>query len=113
MTLATRSGNTISRLGGDEFAVWIPEITHEYDAQNVAQQIIDALNKTIMINGHPVNITISIGGAYFPEHGIDYANLIKHADNAMYKAKAKGKNQFQLYHHNDVLNDNNTTEDEI
>ena len=111
MTLATRSSNTISRLGGDEFSLWMPEITHEHDAEKVAEQIINALNKTIMINGHPVNVTMSIGIAYFPTDGIDYANLIKHADQAMYQAKAKGKNQFQIYRHDNELTDNNITED--
>ncbi len=54
---------------------------------------------------------MSIGIAYFPTDGIDYANLIKHADQAMYQAKAKGKNQFQIYRHDNELTDNNITED--
>jgi len=97
MTTSIRGSNIISRLGGDEFAVWIPNIEQADNAEQVAQQIITSLKRSISINGKDIFTTVSIGIAIYPKDGLDYSTLINHADKAMYAAKAKGKDQYQRY----------------
>jgi diguanylate cyclase (GGDEF)-like protein len=84
-TLAHRSG-LVARLGGDEFAVLLPgeDIA---GAEQVAVQILKALEKPISIEGQPVDVGASIGIVTFPDNGVDMNVLLRRADIAMYVAK--------------------------
>ncbi len=92
-----RQEDTIARMGGDEFIVIAPEIKSPDDAGTLAQKIIDQFEGPIVINSHELFIGCSIGIATFPEDGNDTKALLKNADLALYRAKDRGKNNFQLY----------------
>ncbi len=87
----------IARLGGDEFTICLTEIRSDEDASRVAQRIIDELSSPFSIEGHDIYISASIGISIFPSDGDNIEILLKHADTAMYQAKAKGKNNFQYF----------------
>lgn len=92
----------IYRLGGDEFVVLLQETTHE-NYKVVAKQIIENFNETLLIEGHEITITPSIGISSYPYNGEDSLSLFKAADTAMYLAKGKGRNNYQLF--NDKINE--------
>jgi diguanylate cyclase (GGDEF)-like protein/PAS domain S-box-containing protein len=94
---SVRLEDTMGRLGGDEFAVTLSELGDEQDAARVAQKIIDALGQPFALLGQDVFVTSSIGIAMFPADGEDAESLVKHADAAMLRAKAAGRNNFQFY----------------
>lgn len=97
------SGPTIdvSRLGGDEFTVVLNQIDRPESAGMVAQRLIDALLQPMVIEGHELVVTPSIGIAVAPRDATDVEGLLKAADTAMYHAKASGKNTC-LYYHSDM-----------
>ena len=97
MKAIIRNEDTLSRLGGDEFTIIVKNLSIAQDAQILAQKIVDFLSQPLEINGHKINISCSLGISIYPQDAIDYENLIKCADDAMYKAKANGKNNFQYY----------------
>ncbi|HEX2828672.1 MAG TPA: EAL domain-containing protein [Burkholderiales bacterium] len=92
-----RGEDTVGRLGGDEFAIVLTELASAGDAEVVAQKVLDALSGTLDLDGHEAYVTASIGIATYPLDGADADSLIRNADVAMYRAKAAGKNTFQLY----------------
>ena len=91
------SRDLVARLGGDEFIVVLPAIPEPKTAGQVAQRLIAALAQPFHLEGHPTQITVSIGITLFPDDGDDPNALIKNADAAMYHAKSLGKNTFQFY----------------
>ncbi len=92
-----RESDTVARLGGDEFTVLLGRIEHEQDAANVAKKILQALNASIRVENNELFVTTSIGISLYPEDGNDVETLVKKADVAMYRAKSRGKNTYQLY----------------
>jgi diguanylate cyclase (GGDEF)-like protein/PAS domain S-box-containing protein len=96
------STNMVARFGGDEFTILLTEIRDSGDAAVVAQRIMDTLMRPLNLAGHEVVITPSIGIAVFPEDGDNTEVLFRNADTAMYSAKRRGKNNFQLY--NNAMN---------
>jgi diguanylate cyclase (GGDEF)-like protein/PAS domain S-box-containing protein len=91
------SGTHLARLGGDEFTV---VLSHLEDAQVVgliADRLQAILGLPFHIGAQEVTVTSSIGIALFPGDGDDASTLLKHADTAMYHAKALGRNNWQLY----------------
>jgi diguanylate cyclase (GGDEF)-like protein len=97
------SGPTIdvSRLGGDEFTVVLNQIDRPESAGLVAQRLIEALLQPMVIEGHELVVTPSIGIAVAPVDASDVDGLLKAADTAMYHAKASGKNNC-LYYNSDM-----------
>lgn len=92
-----REGDVVSRLGGDEFAVIATNIHRSEDAANVAEKIIEAVRQPLIINGHELYVTTSVGISLYPADTADLDELVKHADIALYQAKEMGKNTFQFY----------------
>lgn len=84
-----RVTDTVARMGGDEFTLIIEEIATVQDAQIVAEKILSAIRKPILVDGTQFNITCSIGISLFPQQGEDREVLVKQADIAMYRAKEK------------------------
>jgi len=78
-----------ARLSGDEFAVLAPNLSTEKEAQELAERIRRNLFQSYIIDGHALNISGSIGGAIFPDHGGNAADIIRCADLALYAAKKK------------------------
>ncbi len=81
-----RATDSVARLGGDEFAVVLPGADAQ-DASGVAQAIRRALEASFLLEGHAVDVGVSIGVALHPSHGDDSATLLRCADIAMYVAK--------------------------
>ncbi|MEU4550558.1 putative bifunctional diguanylate cyclase/phosphodiesterase [Micromonospora violae] len=77
----------IARLGGDEFAIVMTGLTDVGQARELADRVVQALAEPVPIDGLPLDVGGSIGIALFPEHGEDFATLMRHADVAMYDAK--------------------------
>ncbi len=94
-----REVDTLSRLGGDEFVVLLETIQDGREAALVAEKIIHALEKVLVVGNYPLHISASIGISLYPEDGKDAETLMKHADAAMYKAKEGGRNSFHFYEH--------------
>jgi len=92
-----REQDTVSRLGGDEFVVVLTAVKEATDAAVVAQRIVYEMAKGVVIQGHLLHVTCSIGIGIYPDHGADAEALVKHADAAMYCAKEAGRNSFQFF----------------
>ncbi len=95
----TESGDRIdvSRLGGDEFTVVLNELQDDRAAAIVAERILAELSRPMTIEGHELIVTPSIGIAIAPKDANNVEGLLKHADTAMYHAKATGKNNYMFY----------------
>lgn len=93
----TQPGMT-ARLGGDEFIVLVEEPGDEHTGvQRTVDAIHGALSEPFVVSGRQLQVTASIGISSFPGDGDDAQTLLKHADIAMYGAKQRGKNTYQLY----------------
>jgi diguanylate cyclase (GGDEF)-like protein/PAS domain S-box-containing protein len=94
-----RGSDHVIRLGGDEFTIVLEQVNRVDDVSRVAAAIIGALDEPFTIvhsSGHRVHA--SVGISLYPQDGQDGDTLLKHADVAMYAAKAAGKGRFQFYH---------------
>lgn len=92
-----RENDTVSRTGGDEFVIILPDIHDPQDTLHVTHNIMQALNKPVILNRETFHISASIGISIYPEDGVDVETLIKHADTAMYAAKDLGRGQHQFF----------------
>ncbi|HEU0234519.1 MAG TPA: EAL domain-containing protein [Gallionella sp.] len=87
LAASLRGEDIIARIGGDEFLVALVDIAKHEDASIVAQKILDNLSLPLMVEGHELQISASIGISIYPDDGDDAETLIKNADIAMYRAK--------------------------
>lgn len=97
LSASVLTGDTVARLGGDEFVVIRPDVVREDAVAILAQQILEAMSRPMMIQGHEFYPTGSIGISMFPKDGRDSQTLLKNVDTAMYRAKDAGRNIFQFY----------------
>jgi len=92
-----RKIDTLSRIGGDEFVLLLLELTHNNDFINSVERILDTLQQPFLIEKNAISISVSIGVTLFPQNDNNPDILLRHADQAMYIAKQKGKNQYYLF----------------
>ncbi len=92
-----RESDTICRQGGDEFMILLPEVNGAEDAETVARKVISSMEEPHRIGGKELVITFSIGISICPDDAADDEMLIKHADDAMYLAKASGRNNYKFF----------------
>lgn len=92
-----RGGDVVARWGGDEFIILLPQVNYVEEVAQVAQRILQELEKAFYIEGHELYVSASLGIALFDEHSPDVETLIQHADVALYHAKDEGRNNFQFY----------------
>lgn len=92
-----RKNDSFFRIGGDEFAIILETKTADEPVKKLARKIINVLSTPAVLDGHSVKVGASIGISLFPSWSEDVQTLMSSADAAMYIAKAKGKNNFQLY----------------
>jgi len=97
MKSCLRASDTPARQGGDEFVVLLPETKSPQDAERVAEKIRLELARSFEVEGCNLSISSSIGVVYYPEHGRDADTLLRHADEAMYRAKSAGRNRVAVY----------------
>ncbi len=93
---AVRASDTVGRIGGDEFVVLMAELGDTDDALNLAEKIGSAARQPFSINGTQLRISCSLGIAIYPADGNDEITLTKRADEAMYRAKDKGRDGIEL-----------------
>jgi diguanylate cyclase (GGDEF)-like protein len=86
-----KSGDLIARLGGDEFAVIQTDVSGRAEVEEFVVRIYEAVRQPYQCLGHHLSTDASIGIALAPEDGTELDQLIKHADLAMYAAKAEGR----------------------
>lgn len=86
----------VARLGGDEFVIILQDVGDSANAGAVAGRIIDVINQPMDLLDHPCRLGVSIGIALIPTHGQVPDAVLSRADDAMYAAKAAGKNRYVL-----------------
>jgi diguanylate cyclase (GGDEF)-like protein len=89
-----RKTDTVARLGGDEFVILYSDITSVEDCQMIAQNVLDAVGRISEVDKNPITLGTSIGISIYPADATSPGDLITRADEAMYQAKHRGKNQF-------------------
>ena len=92
-----RAEDSVTRLGGDEFAVLAAHVQSPDDAILLAERIIQAVKRPIVIDGHEVFVTTSLGVSLFPADASAPEDMLKAADAAMYRAKAQGRDLVERY----------------
>ncbi len=105
-----RAEDTVARIGGDEFVALLSDVSDVRECEATARHLLDTITQPIEIDGHKHTLSASVGISRYPQDHTDDADiLLRYADQAMYMAKAGGRNQF-LFHGTDmrgnVLNDN-------
>ena len=88
---------TVSRLGGDEFVILADSVHSPDQAADFVDKLLVQLNVPIQLNEHAIHPAASIGISIYPEDGNSAEDLIRHADIAMYSAKAAGSNQWAFF----------------
>lgn len=92
-----RSSDTIARIGGDEFVILLNDVKEVSDVSAAASKVIEQISHPVTFNGREFHITTSLGISIYPNDGNTADQLLKHADAAMYSAKAAGKNQARFF----------------
>jgi diguanylate cyclase (GGDEF)-like protein/PAS domain S-box-containing protein len=96
LTAGVRDADMVARVGGDEFVVLLTEIAREEDAVIVARKILESIGQPYFVGSRRVELTTSIGVSVAPRDGEDPETLIRSADNALTRAKKRGRNNYQL-----------------
>jgi len=92
-----RDGDTVARLGGDEFVLILNDQSSAEVIYRAMQRIADELARPLEIDGKELVVTSSAGISLYPQDGPDVETLLKNADAAMYRAKERGRNNFQFF----------------
>jgi diguanylate cyclase (GGDEF)-like protein len=85
---------TAARIGGEEFSILLQDLANTLEAEQVAANVLLALQAPIQAHNYTIELTASVGISVFPTDGQDAATLWRNADSAMYRAKRAGGNQF-------------------
>jgi diguanylate cyclase (GGDEF)-like protein len=97
LQLCLRMGDTVARLGGDEFVILLEDIQGISDAIEAAHRIHRELKVPILLDGHEVFISVSIGITLNSAHYIEPDQLLRDADIAMYRAKKRHRGQYEIF----------------
>ncbi|EKT4477802.1 bifunctional diguanylate cyclase/phosphodiesterase [Pseudomonas alloputida] len=92
-----RDVDTVARLGGDEFIILLPGLHKPSDASTIANKLLACFNAPFQAGEHEFFTSASIGISLYPQDGTDVSTLIRNADAAMYRSKAKGRNRVEAY----------------
>ena len=88
---AVRDVDTVARVGGDEFAIIQPMVESPEAAVALAERVLDLVRAPFSIDGARSTVGVSIGIALYPDHATNGADLLRHADTALYRAKSEGR----------------------
>ena len=95
--LAARNGAYVvprAAIGKNEFVVILEGVCGQPDAGTAAEKILAACGESYRLRGRLVHFTVSVGIGLYPRDGRDAESLLDHADRAMYRAKAQGRNSY-------------------
>ncbi len=93
-----RREDTVARIGGDEFVVLVPHLADQGAAERIAAKIVGALAVPIPVSGGEAQISVSVGICASADRDIEPDELLRKADAALYAAKARGRNRFEVFH---------------
>jgi diguanylate cyclase (GGDEF)-like protein/PAS domain S-box-containing protein len=94
---AVRKADTVARFGGDEFVILASSLGEDSDIDRYCQKLLEQISAPLAVDNLDLQVGGSLGCAVFPRHGTDDKRLLKHADIAMYRAKASGGNCHAIY----------------
>lgn len=94
---AIRREDTAARLGGDEFALLLGGLKTAGQCEQVLKRVLDSVAAPCLLGSEEARVSASVGVVYFPGDAADADQLLRHADQAMYKAKQAGKNRFSIF----------------
>ena len=97
LTECVRNSDTIARLGSDEFVLLLPDIKSLKALERISTTILKRLSDPFQLGMDPVYISASIGITLYPNDAQEFEDLLKNADQAMYAAKASGRNRFSYF----------------
>jgi diguanylate cyclase (GGDEF)-like protein len=97
LTATLRKSDTVCRMGGDEFFLLLPDLDRSEEADVIANRVLTAIRDPFVVGDLQLHITISLGVALYPDHGLDGDTLIRSADIAMYRVKGNGRDGYQWH----------------
>jgi len=97
MKKALREGDSLARIGGDEFVAVLADLAKVEDCEPVLERLLLATSDPVTVGDTIFNVSASIGVTLYPQDNVDADLLMRHADQAMYKAKESGKNRYHLF----------------
>jgi len=97
MAAALRKSDVIARIGGDEFLLLLQGQEVDFSPARTAERLLECLSSAFVVDGREHGMSASIGIATWPRDGDDPDTLIRHADAAMYQAKAEGPGDYRFY----------------
>ncbi len=92
-----RGSDSASRLGGDEFVLLFGDLRSIEECQQAVSRLLQSISATFNLDGHEVLVSASAGVTLYPNDDADADTLVRHADQAMYRAKESGRNRYQLF----------------
>ncbi|MEO8584904.1 MAG: GGDEF domain-containing protein [Acidobacteriota bacterium] len=92
-----RGDDTVARVGGDEFVFLVPGAVRHADVASLAEKILALLSESLLVKGHSLRLTASLGIGFYPDDGTDAETLVANVDVAMYRAKDGGGNTFRFF----------------
>jgi diguanylate cyclase (GGDEF)-like protein/PAS domain S-box-containing protein len=97
LTGAVRETDIVGRMGGDEFVIVLSEVDDVQDVLALTDKLRAECARPLRVDGHEVQLAVSIGVSLFPDDAGDFRTLLRFADSALYHAKAEGRNNVQFY----------------
>ncbi len=92
-----RDDDMVARLGGDEFGILLGDVETPNDCVGLVQRLFESLREPILLRGHEMYVTCSIGISLYPQDGALVQSLLSNADVAMYRAKEQGRDTYQFF----------------
>jgi diguanylate cyclase (GGDEF)-like protein/PAS domain S-box-containing protein len=92
-----RESDVVARLGGDEFVIILENIRTKDDVRKIAKKLLGNISQPILVEGHTITVTASIGINIADDRNLPYVDLLKKSDFAMYQVKDSGKNDYRFY----------------
>ena len=92
-----RGSDVVGRLGGDEFVLLLNDVSRDMDLQSRLRGVLDQVAQPLLVDHLKLQVTASLGVTLYPEDAVDPDILLRHADQAMYRAKGLGRNHYSLF----------------